>query len=669
MAGNHTTIVVTVTDYTTVYPSTHSALTNSESLSTTTQHTSLGKTSRVSTVTNLESFPIVAAPTSDVITRQISSTKPTHSTLQTSIRNSVTQSSGSSSSLLITSSSQSSSRSTISRVTALPTGWPRPNTIPDDMAEKKPNNTVPILMLLFLVFSALFFLGALIYFVYRMFGKPCKGCRRKDAEIAQLKRRLGAAESVAPRTMQVHEEMPIQNHDQSRHAAPAILEQGFLHPREGATPPRVEVTPPDQASRGVRILTPTRPRTDQSPYDQAFEPFSNDNDNVYRVSIPGSSLEPASEATYTPYVSTVSQGSADSNVATAATDLTGLAGITAPTSPTGSTVSIVSTCTIASMEPIVQINSIASTGSTASHERRQLSVEENRAQSLVYLENGHPEVNEEELDADFEKWRWPFWKRTLGNALISNYGRPPGVKLDKTTNFAGKPKVPPSLRTAENPGPAPPPPTMQSPSRLKGHMEDDSGGEFITIALDSPMSGSSIGGTSERMRLAEERLERKKKWADGNGVFENFGPAPVSEFSAGKKSEETRFAEEKLERKKKWADGNEVFESFRRAPISKSSAREKSEETKRAEERLERKKRWAEGNGAFENFSPMSKSNGRKKPDESRLAEERLERKKKWAEGNGVFERFSPVVPHDMGGESRNRYQAYVEFDEPETRI
>ncbi|KAL5419729.1 hypothetical protein PMIN03_000332 [Paraphaeosphaeria minitans] len=74
----------------------------------------------------------------------------------------------------------------------LPTGWPTP----EPAVEKHYNNTLPILMILWLVLTVLFFLGALIYFAWRFARGHCADCDLKTAEIIHLKTRLAGRETV-----------------------------------------------------------------------------------------------------------------------------------------------------------------------------------------------------------------------------------------------------------------------------------------------------------------------------------------------------------------------------------------------------------------------------------------------------------------------------------------
>ncbi|KAJ4354345.1 uncharacterized protein N0V89_006080 [Didymosphaeria variabile] len=85
----------------------------------------------------------------------------------------------------------------------LPTGWPTP--APQEATEKYPNNTLPILMLLWLIFIALFFLGALIYFAWRLARGHCPDCESRDTEIVWLKKRLANKEEITPAMVQQRE--------------------------------------------------------------------------------------------------------------------------------------------------------------------------------------------------------------------------------------------------------------------------------------------------------------------------------------------------------------------------------------------------------------------------------------------------------------------------------
>lgn len=76
----------------------------------------------------------------------------------------------------------------------LPTGWPAP----EQAVEKNYNNAIPILMILWLVFIALFFLGALIYLAWRFARGGCADCDIKTAETIHLKTRLAGQEKVTP---------------------------------------------------------------------------------------------------------------------------------------------------------------------------------------------------------------------------------------------------------------------------------------------------------------------------------------------------------------------------------------------------------------------------------------------------------------------------------------
>ncbi|KAJ4288981.1 hypothetical protein N0V90_011323 [Kalmusia sp. IMI 367209] len=79
----------------------------------------------------------------------------------------------------------------------LPSAFATP--IPQGVFEEKhPNNTLPILFILCIVFIALFFLGALIYFAWRLARGHCQDCSMKEDRIKQLATRLADKEVITP---------------------------------------------------------------------------------------------------------------------------------------------------------------------------------------------------------------------------------------------------------------------------------------------------------------------------------------------------------------------------------------------------------------------------------------------------------------------------------------
>ncbi|KAF1968147.1 hypothetical protein BU23DRAFT_656899 [Bimuria novae-zelandiae CBS 107.79] len=232
MARNLTTVVVTVTDYTTVYPTLLPTTSNLEVFPSVTQIPPVGTLSP-----NVSTRPSLSTRSS-LSTRTSLSTKPSLSTFKTSIRSTHISSPTPSSSLHVSfSTSVSSSLTTSSEVTALPTGWPNPSDAPQ---EKHHNNALPILMMIFLVTVALFFLGALVYFAFRLARGHCEDCRGKTAEIIHLKQRLAGKEPITPAMVQRREAELDQAaaEDGQRSEKVVISEEalkqgiGFMLPRE-----------------------------------------------------------------------------------------------------------------------------------------------------------------------------------------------------------------------------------------------------------------------------------------------------------------------------------------------------------------------------------------------------------------------------------------------------
>lgn len=185
-----------------------------------------------------------------------------------------------------------------------------------------------------------------------------------------------------------------------------------------------------------------------------------------------------------------------------------------------------------------------STASTDSLHWRTLSEEQNRAQALHDMTRPHPET----LDQSFEEVRLPFWKRTIGRAGVTNYGRPAGVRRPVDQDFAGRDKTPGTgLRTVSNPGSAPAPPTAPTAVHYAGEPKpygyrsstgsadarpirpassvysqpglEDSSEEYITIVLAPPSPRTAALEEAEQARLMELRSQRRKWRTNDYGVL------------------------------------------------------------------------------------------------------------------------------------------------------
>ena len=443
MADNPSTVVVTVTDYTTVYPT------------------------ALPSITDLESFPIVAPiQTSVKLSSTFSASQP--STLLPSVRSSqsstfvtVPSSSGSlqdSTSLSTPTSRASNVTSTVSAASSKSTASTESSTStapPGNLVEKHPDNSVPILMLVVLILVAFFLCGALLYFVYCFFFGERKDCRDKTAEIIRLKKRLG------PHMARERATSPPMS---GSNPANSNFDEVSLEPGEEITLPR------EVYERGVRIVKAEKKATSSPSSDARSDPFSYDGASIPQVS----------------------------------------------------------------------------TASADSLHWRRLTEEQNRAQALHELTRPHPET----LDESFEEIKLPFWKRTLARTGITNYGRPPGVPRPVHQDLAGRDKAPgTSLRTASNPGPAPPPPTVPTAvhradginpyhynagprisDAMRSHTGSsdavpgkyaqpmaESGAEFITIALAPSTPRTAALEAAEHARLTELRRQKLKRRTNGYG--------------------------------------------------------------------------------------------------------------------------------------------------------
>lgn len=511
MNSNMSTVLVTITDYVTIYPTLDSVLTSGKSSIMVTQPTSAAISSgSTSSVKNLESFPIVAQPTLVRTTGRTSATS-FRSTLQTSVRSSVssreTPSSISSSSLSVTSVIQTSSQSTFSLVNSLPTGWPKPSAAPQSSPERHSIGTVTILLIsLFVALSGLLFLVTL----YLLRKGTLDDWRRKITGILRLKKmRLTSRED--DQTRQDWQETPTDMKNRSPEAGHVTLEQVFLQPGEEVTLPQAVY------SRGIRIVA--QPRPSQSLYQQEPDPEEHHRNHVDRVfNVVTTDVPSKTECVPSWRMST---------------------------HRSTSTASIVSTATIESME---SLGPTVSAASSTSKRLRNLTVEQNRSQALSDLtqweENISVKQNRSEAPFDLTQWddgfeevRQTFWERSLAVVELPNYGRPPGVKRDKYTNFAGKSKLQVPLSTTGDTGAT----TAAGirPLRVRNGRDEslhpqhgdvsssdahvppraNTDGEFITVALDSPILGMS-DEEMEQARLAKERRCMEKRRTDGYGRFE-----------------------------------------------------------------------------------------------------------------------------------------------------
>lgn len=511
MNSNLSTVLVTVTDYVTIYPTLDSVLTSGKSSTMATQPTSAAMSSGLtSSVKSLESFPIVAQPTLVGTTGQTFATS-FRSTLQTSVRSSVssrvTASSILSSSLSVTSVIQTSSQSTLSLVNSLPTGWPKPSAAPQSSPERHSIRTVTILLIsLFVALGGLLFLVTL----YLLRKGALDGWRRKIAGILCLKK-MRPTSRENDQTRQDWQETPAYIQRRSPETDQATLEQIYLQPGEEVTLPQAVY------SRGIRIVA--QPRTSQSPYEQEPDHDDYHENLVDRVFNVVTTDVPPKTARVPSWRMSTRQSA--------------------------STASIVSTATIESMESMGPTASIAS---TTSKRLRDLTVEQNRSQALFDLSQWEDSIsvkqNRSEAPFDLTQWddgfeevRKSFWERSLAVVGLPNYGRPPGVKRDKNTNFAGKSKLQTSLPTTEDTGAATaaeicplrvrngrdeslhPQHGDVSSSDARAPPRANTDGEFITVALDSPILGMSNEEMKEA-KLAGERRCMEKRRTDGYGMFE-----------------------------------------------------------------------------------------------------------------------------------------------------
>ncbi|KAK3201611.1 hypothetical protein GRF29_185g1473429 [Pseudopithomyces chartarum] len=282
--------------------------------------------------------------------------------------------------------------------------------------------------------------------------------------------------------------------------------------------PGEEVTLPQAVySRGIRIVA--QPRTSQSPYEQEPDHDDYHENLVDRVFNVVTTDVPPKTARVPSWRMSTRQSA--------------------------STASIVSTATIESMESMGPTASIAS---TTSKRLRDLTVEQNRSQALFDLSQWEDSIsvkqNRSEAPFDLTQWddgfeevRKSFWERSLAVVGLPNYGRPPGVKRDKNTNFAGKSKLQTSLPTTEDTGAATaaeicplrvrngrdeslhPQHGDVSSSDARAPPRANTDGEFITVALDSPILGMSNEEMKEA-KLAGERRCMEKRRTDGYGMFE-----------------------------------------------------------------------------------------------------------------------------------------------------
>lgn len=214
MAGIHSTVLVTVTEYTTVYPESLPTIVSSE-IPTLTR--SLGSSIQSSSLRVSSSIAGASELTHVILPSGISS-----STLSTS--HAIPSSSLPSSAIL----------TGTTGIPPLPTAFdpPQPKNATDGehFEWHSPNNTLLIIFSVALILIALLYIIALLYFVWRYARGHCESCSAKDNEIKKLiMRRSGSGGAIAP--VMIWEDVEAQRPVQSRVGLPTPPHEPLQFPR------------------------------------------------------------------------------------------------------------------------------------------------------------------------------------------------------------------------------------------------------------------------------------------------------------------------------------------------------------------------------------------------------------------------------------------------------
>ncbi|OAG01083.1 uncharacterized protein CC84DRAFT_1180153 [Paraphaeosphaeria sporulosa] len=431
MATNRITVVVTLTDYTTVFPTrlhstsvpgvtTTLTLTDYTTVFPSSSRPSPGHTTPKTAMASIPSLAVShsyiqsSSASSQILSISLpvsrhSSTTPSSftpsspiSTVSSSLEAILpsfvfqTPTTSTFSSSITSSLSSSSSSSTRSRPIpnpGLPTGW----RTPEPAVEKHYNDVLPILMILWLVFIALFFLGALVYFAWRFARGHCADCNLKTAEVIHLKAQLAGRNSVTSGMVKQREAGMSMGLGRGQEVSVSKRDlQG-----EGTT---FRLHDPE---RGIHVkLSKEAGSPRPPPHSESEDPFYLENAVPVRSHWSDGTIK------------TTSNNSAEQTSAHSATALF----------------------------------------------RSGLSMEENRALALAELERNHS-VTKEELKVPI-----PFWKRTLARVDLRGVDRVEKFERDEpgTDKFVAGPEYRPSmrgpLRTFSRPGPPPAPPVIRAPT-------------------------------------------------------------------------------------------------------------------------------------------------------------------------------------------------------------
>ncbi|KAF2450139.1 hypothetical protein P171DRAFT_502491 [Karstenula rhodostoma CBS 690.94] len=199
MASNRITVVVTVTDYTTVFPtSLHTtSIPDATTTLTLTEYTTIWPASSLRTPISDATSSSLAHTTGEPSSAGTTSPLSVHSCT----RSSSASSPMTSSSLL----SKPNNEQQPAVPVPVPAPAPAPAPAPIPAFPSHYNNALPVLMILCLILIALFFLGALIYFAWRLARGHCADCDLKTADIVHLKQRLAGTETVTPEMVRQRE--------------------------------------------------------------------------------------------------------------------------------------------------------------------------------------------------------------------------------------------------------------------------------------------------------------------------------------------------------------------------------------------------------------------------------------------------------------------------------
>lgn len=165
MASNQPIVIVTITEYTTAHPLSKSAM------------------SGVFTTLKYSSDITIASETPSI--------RPVPS--KSVYRSSVTTSASSRSTKSGLFSKPLTSTMSVSTTGISASNSPAPH---ETEVGRHPSNILPILMMLWLILIALFFLGALLYLAWRFARGHCSDCASRDVEIMRLKKRLADKEQI-----------------------------------------------------------------------------------------------------------------------------------------------------------------------------------------------------------------------------------------------------------------------------------------------------------------------------------------------------------------------------------------------------------------------------------------------------------------------------------------